>query len=36
MSFGLDRRLASEHPLGREPLVALPAGRAPPLAFVSL
>lgn len=33
---GLDRRLATEHPLGREPLAALPAGRAPPLAAVSL
>jgi hypothetical protein len=29
---GLDRRLATEHPLHREPLAALPAGRAPPLA----
>jgi hypothetical protein len=36
LSCGLDRRLASEHPLGREPLVALPAGRAPPLAVSSL
>jgi hypothetical protein len=33
---GLDRRLATEHPLHREPLAALPAGRAPPLAAVSL
>jgi hypothetical protein len=33
---GLDRRLATEHPLRREPLAALPAGRAPPLAAVSL
>jgi hypothetical protein len=33
---GVDRRLATEHPLGREPLAALPAGRAPPLAAVSL
>jgi hypothetical protein len=32
---GLDRRLAAEHPLCREPLAALPAGRAPPLAAVS-
>jgi hypothetical protein len=36
LSCGLGRRLATEHPLGREPLVALPAGRAPPLAVVSL
>jgi hypothetical protein len=36
LSCGLDRRLATEHPLGREPLVALPAGRAPPLAVLSL
>jgi hypothetical protein len=36
LSCGLDGRLATEHPLGREPLVALPAGRAPPLAVVSL
>jgi hypothetical protein len=36
LSRGLDRRLATEHPLGREPLAALPAGRAPPLAVVSL
>jgi hypothetical protein len=35
LSCGLDRRLATEHPLGREPLVALPAGRAPPLAVLS-
>jgi hypothetical protein len=35
LNCGLDRRLATEHPLGREPLVALPAGRAPPLAFLS-
>jgi hypothetical protein len=33
---GLDRRLATEHPLRREPLAALPAGRAPPLAVLSL
>jgi hypothetical protein len=33
---GLDRRLATEHPLRREPLAALPAGRAPPLAALSL
>jgi hypothetical protein len=33
---GLDRRLATEHPLRREPLAALPAGRAPPLARVSV
>jgi hypothetical protein len=33
---GLDRRLATEHPRRREPLAALPAGRAPPLAAVSL
>ena len=36
LSCGLGRRLATEHPLGREPLVALPAGRAPPLGVVSL
>jgi hypothetical protein len=36
LSCGLDRRLATEHPLRREPLAALPAGRAPPLAVVSL
>jgi hypothetical protein len=36
LSCGLDRRLATEHPLGREPLAALPAGRAPPLAVASL
>jgi hypothetical protein len=36
LSCGLDRRLATEHPLGCEPLVALPAGRAPPLAVLSL
>jgi hypothetical protein len=36
LSCGLGRRLATEHPLDREPLVALPAGRAPPLAVVSL
>jgi hypothetical protein len=33
---GLDRPLASEHPLRREPLAALPAGRAPPLTGVAL
>ena len=33
---GLDRRLPTEHPLRREPLAALPAGRAPPLAGVSV
>ena len=33
---GLDRRLPTEHPLRREPLAALPAGRAPPLVAVSL
>ena len=33
---GLDRRLPTEHPLRREPLAALAAGRAPPLAVVSL
>jgi hypothetical protein len=36
LSCGLDRRLATEHPLRREPLAALPAGRAPPLAVVSV
>jgi hypothetical protein len=36
LTCGLDRPLATEHPLHREPLVALPAGRAPPLAHVSL
>jgi hypothetical protein len=36
LSCGLDRRLATEHPLGHEPLVALPAGRAPPLVVLSL
>ena len=36
LSCGLDRRLPTEHPLRREPLAALPAGRAPPLAAVSL
>jgi hypothetical protein len=36
LSCGLDRRLATEHPLRREPLAALPAGRAPPLAALSL
>jgi hypothetical protein len=36
LTCGLDRRLATEHPLDREPLAALPAGRAPPLAGVSL
>jgi hypothetical protein len=35
LSWGLARSLATEHPLGREPLVALPAGRAPPLAVPS-
>jgi hypothetical protein len=33
---GLDRRLPTEHPLRREPLAALAAGRAPPLAAVPL
>jgi hypothetical protein len=33
---GLDRRLPTEHPLRREPLAALAAGRAPPLAGVSV
>ena len=36
LSCGLGRRLATEHPRRRDPLVALPAGRAPPLAVVSL
>jgi hypothetical protein len=36
LNCGHGRRLATEHPLCREPLAALPAGRAPPLAVASL